>query len=536
MAYDIPAAVEAGSLSSITPIASNPPAHPSAGREYLSQPLTLYIARVPGSRDVFLTPLKPREKIVTAQDVQSSLYYVHFNTEDDTAALQEHPSSSVNTDANELPSIQEDALRRKPVPPPRSPFRKSPSPLRRPLQPIENQRPENGDTAPSRAKSQIARKPVLSDTTNISPSTSPALDLPNIPRRALPPLPPNEDEGYGSSLTVDSLPSKRMSRSIARDDPKPTEPAPAPAAEAGSLTIIRRDPATSAQWNVGSVRDPPVQEVSSAALLNPTASGKTKKGGAPLWLDITNPGYQQYCNEQRSESRVSTSTSSSDSDPVPEGTFRRRLYLPGSRFTDRRWVRKSANLASPTNKNFPNLYSSRNNAENPSYPDLTPPLTSPPLMDRRSAGYSFFSPWDGRCDFSTSTSGRALKCRHYLPNNQGSVEVSELRFNLPTTSRNSVAPTSVAEKRGSYFHGLHRRLKSDDSWGGGPSPEEELPTYRIDDDGRLDLSLGQERAGGGFGGKQAKLGKLIVYPDGVPMLDLLVAANVGLWWRAWERV
>jgi hypothetical protein len=52
----------------------------------------------------------------------------------------------------------------------------------------------------------------------------------------------------------------------------------------------------------------------------------------------------------------------------------------------------------------------------------------------------------------------------------------------------------------------------------------------------LDLSLGQERAGGGFGGKQAKLGKLIVHPDGVAMLDLLVAANIGLWWRAWERV
>jgi hypothetical protein len=85
---------------------------------------------------------------------------------------------------------------------------------------------------------------------------------------------------------------------------------------------------------------------------------------------------------------------------------------------------------------------------------------------------------------------------------------------------------------------LHRRLKSNDSWGGGPSPDgdQELPTYMVDEDGKLDLSLGQERAGGGFGGKQAKLGKLIVHPDGVAMLDLLVAANIGLWWRAWERV
>ena len=58
----------------------------------------------------------------------------------------------------------------------------------------------------------------------------------------------------------------------------------------------------------------------------------------------------------------------------------------------------------------------------------------------------------------------------------------------------------------------------------------------INEDGAIDLSLGQERAGGGFGGKQAKLGKLIILPEGLGMLDLLVAANVGLWWRAYERV
>ena len=53
---------------------------------------------------------------------------------------------------------------------------------------------------------------------------------------------------------------------------------------------------------------------------------------------------------------------------------------------------------------------------------------------------------------------------------------------------------------------------------------------------RLDLSLAEEHAGGGFAGRQAKLGKLIVYGDGLKMLDLLVAANMGLWWRAYERV
>jgi hypothetical protein len=52
---------------------------------------------------------------------------------------------------------------------------------------------------------------------------------------------------------------------------------------------------------------------------------------------------------------------------------------------------------------------------------------------------------------------------------------------------------------------------------------------------RLDLSLGQELAGGGFAGKQAKLGKLIIEGEGLLMLDLLVAANMALWFRAYEK-
>jgi len=43
-------------------------------------------------------------------------------------------------------------------------------------------------------------------------------------------------------------------------------------------------------------------------------------------------------------------------------------------------------------------------------------------------------------------------------------------------------------------------------------------------------------AGGGFGGKRAKLGKLIIEDEGLKMLDLVVAANMSLWWRAYEKV
>ncbi len=53
---------------------------------------------------------------------------------------------------------------------------------------------------------------------------------------------------------------------------------------------------------------------------------------------------------------------------------------------------------------------------------------------------------------------------------------------------------------------------------------------------RIDVGqLGVEKAGGGTSGKHAKLGKLIVYDEGLKMLDLVVAANLGVWWRVWER-
>ena len=76
---------EASSLSSVTEIASNPPPRPDAPTAS-RQALVLYIARVPGSRDVFLTPIKPREKVVTAEDVQSSLYFVHIACEDESCS------------------------------------------------------------------------------------------------------------------------------------------------------------------------------------------------------------------------------------------------------------------------------------------------------------------------------------------------------------------------------------------------------------------------------------------------------------------
>ncbi len=52
-----------------------------------------------------------------------------------------------------------------------------------------------------------------------------------------------------------------------------------------------------------------------------------------------------------------------------------------------------------------------------------------------------------------------------------------------------------------------------------------------DDDSRISLKLGREKAGGGFNGKCAKLGKLVLEDEGLKMCDLTVAACMGVWWQ-----
>lgn len=109
--------------------------------------------------------------------------------------------------------------------------------------------------------------------------------------------------------------------------------------------------------------------------------------------------------------------------------------------------------------------------------------------------------------------------------------VSELRFNLPSSSKVSTPRGEEQPKRSSFFHRpRHSRHNSSVSDSRGDSTEDVRSSFD-----RMDLSLGQEFAGGGFGGKHAKLGKLIIEDEGLKMMDLLVAANLALWWRAYER-
>ena len=534
LADDMTSAVEAHSLSSITNVAANPPKHPVTSHDADAQSLTLYIARVPGMRDVFLTPLKPREKVVSAEDVQSSLYYVHvdttLNTEDPVHMTS---PSSANSKASVLPSINQAIPQTAALP----------QPSVHPEIYTEHAMQDRQAREPGRQPStKIARKPVLTDVTNASPSRPLQTTLPVLPPRPLPLVPNGTPSIVQQSRTDGAGPISRHQHPPEHDRPVSNtassltlDDLSTETLHRGTLTLIRRNPSTSEQWNVARIYDPPVHEVSSAALLNPPHAGaRIKKGGAPLHLDILNPSYLLFDEHSRSGGRSRTSTPS-DTPPTQDGIFRRRLYLPGSKHNDHRYTRPSFDAYSSEHERetaTPALLADNHDAAH---------WTST-HMDRRSKGYTFCSPWGGICEFGASTSGRSLKCRHLLPSQQDAHVISELRFNLPTSSRATPMPPPHHSKRSSYFGALHHRLHSNDVKSEATRTDvfgfdtAALSTHGDEDDPeRMDLSLGQELAGGGFGGKQAKLGKLIIHPGGIEMLDLLVAANIGLWWRAWER-
>jgi hypothetical protein len=159
----------------------------------------------------------------------------------------------------------------------------------------------------------------------------------------------------------------------------------------------------------------------------------------------------------------------------------------------------------------------------------------------------FYSPWNGRCEFVTGKAGRTLKCRHILPSYGGGVynplvegsdaehgdekgdnirPISELRFNLPSNEL-------LADKR-STEGGMRARDQIQSQFNKMVSKAQGLEDSD-DGDIQFGLSLGREKAGGGNRGKRAKMGKLIIFDEGLKMLDLAVAANVGIWWSTWER-
>ncbi|KAF7181661.1 hypothetical protein CNMCM7691_000958 [Aspergillus felis] len=493
--------VEARSLSSITTIASNPPAYPRNPTQKKLDPLVLYIVRVPGSKDVFLSPLKPPTKSsISAEAINASLYYLHVATPEDEILLQE-----VEEEREQQAKLRKEQwsdgappefarlnnVRRKPVPggplpqtplqqenyspysatvdslppptPPRPTLRQGfPSSESAPaISDINDQHPgdSRGDTGgtrapplPRRPLSLVPTKEAPSDSINNSPAkrshrwsalsgylNSKGLENWKEKYEALsagrhsldtsrPELRPHTSDGPGSNSRRAS-PSRSPGQSPHR---RPRDHAQASDRQGFHITLIRRDPTHGSQWNVATI-------------------STSKTDSTTVDIEVSTPGYNRFLAQdepfslqslginlpsdgQSLSSSIKFPTQSQpetrSQDPSQPRKFRRQLCVsrPQHHRDDSR-----GSLDMPPNR-----------ASLDTFPGSPTRPHQQAHSKLKSGYYTFTSPWNGICTFSTSVNGRSLKCKHMIPTpsypgngtnpstpSAPAVTVAEIRFNTP---------------------------------------------------------------------------------------------------------
>ena len=341
--------------------------------------------------------MKPREKVVTAEDIQSSLYYVHVNQPED-AYLVDPPDPKGPDAANQNPASSNIAsaplVQRKAVP-----GTATAAPTRKPvpgtLAPVNN--------FPSSYNVNAGKFPQRPGT--LAPDC-------NNPRHSF------DSSQYQEENQRPPLPPRRRSENQPRETP--------------SLTLIRRDPASGAQWNVARIEDPPVPEISSSVLKD---SGSKKRLGAPMYVQVFNPGYSKFLYSDGPEKptlisrdsgcsvpsqyreHVETPESQADRQMRNESIFRRRIWLEGSQHSGNAFGHRKNNSygsnAAGMHVGQPDRFSvDVRPSPSPSFSTQEDqPYGSIQVSDRHTSfrGYVFTSPWNGRCEFVTGVGGGSLK-------------------------------------------------------------------------------------------------------------------------------
>ncbi|RSM10803.1 hypothetical protein CEP52_003350 [Fusarium oligoseptatum] len=513
--------MEARSLSALNNLASNPPQYPINPAQERQDPLTLYISRVPGTRDVILSPFKPQLKNVTGEDVANCLYYVHHEAPSTELVHPPPMRDDGHRSSSDDSSSSMRNIPRKPLPGSARPL----TPPTRDHLPVPAFGSEYQDPGRRRGLSvnssldAVQPKPVW-------PGNKHSLDE---PRPDLPPRPTPANQVPGRA-TLNRSPSPRITY-----EGKPF-----------TLALIRRDPSTGNQWNVAHVSSiqpdgPQPDQDDGNPLFGsvPPVAQSPSNGNAPINVQIETLGYGKF--RGMPARRSFDAGPGADSNQPRDGgvVLQRQVAMGYTKSWASNW-REKLNQEGRGHGRSGSVGSMDSVGETQS--PTEPQISMQPGPGLRPRGHIFTSPWNGRCEFRTAPSGRSLKCYHILYDdqqtfnpltNQGfgqpqasSMLVSELRFNLPTAElfKSPEGREEVKSQIQGHFNKLLKRDgRSDVSY---------------DDDGMVspfDLNLGKEKAGGGNRGKRAKLGKLIIHPDGLKMLDLVVAANMGLWWQAWER-
>lgn len=499
--------------------------------------------------------MKPRDKVVSAQDVESSLYYCHLDCEEDEAvraSLQSGDEIKSLLDAKrhsmQMPQENITPAKRKSLP--RTPQPEGTRPEPPPKVYPHFQRPSSAlpgtlrverkpvGRAPSHSD-KLANNKVLSDrhfgdarpgnSTIYAQSSESTRGKENTKPHALPGIPPelppranSASSTYGGDFIVQTpklpaRPAELGGSQLPRSSNSSLPFLPNQPSTHFSITIIRRDPSSGGQWNVG--------KISKENALAQTYGGSEVPSANDVDMEIYTAGYDKFARQNGEE-------------------YGHRLtYKPFQRSlqTQKRNPNQSAARKS--------LFRSSVDRPRRSSDQIPQELLKPPNVAASDdlPTLCFLSPWNGICEFSTGASGRTLKCRHSPParGNQvdpllrrlGSSAISELRLNLPVVKSSGPKrpPLSASHSRTSFYssHSGHRHSVSADS--SSTFVSDDRDAWEDAEEERMDLSLGQERAGGGFGGKKAKLGKLIVEGEGLLMLDLVVAANMGFWWNLRSR-
>ncbi|KAF7586458.1 hypothetical protein BBP40_008891 [Aspergillus hancockii] len=464
--------VEARSLSSITAVASNPPAYPRNPTQKKHDPLVLYIVRVPGSKDVFLSPLKPPTKAsVSAEAINASLYYLHVSTPEDDVLLQEYEQEreeeaklrreTLGDEADVPPEFAKmNKVRRKPVPGgggcakvdadarPALPPRPSNLSLQEnvPVSSFADLTPPRPGLSGSRSSIDIPQATADGRDSflgNMPPAPGDVMvaRLP-LPPRPLPPVPRDEvafdspEDSYaakranrwsalsgylpGRNLenwkekyedlssgrhSLDSFrrpqvrprsahgsPSRTRMGSPARSpgqspSMKPYDSKP-PDRPGFHITLIRRDPTHGSQWNVATISTP-------------------KLDGSAIDIEVSTPGYNRFAaqNEPLSLANLGLNL---PSDRLSLSSFRptqaelAEAIQPNQPSQPRKFHRKLCVSRPYQDETRGSLdLGSRPSLDNGTTNSPTKP-NLPNFSKLKSGYYTFTSPWNGTCTFSTS--------------------------------------------------------------------------------------------------------------------------------------
>jgi hypothetical protein len=408
----------------------------------------------PWPTDVFLTPLKPKEKVVSAEDITSSLYYLHVDQPEDANMLQEtsdaHESAEESVHQETAGARQASSITRKPVPPAR---------------PSADGRNQPFD---------IPRKPPSNDPVTANPPRKPLGARPLVPRKdaehrhnmaaSISALRPDDHNFQKDSYSRRSFEDTSRTHNenidprglqfrnpFLADGQRPgaqlssTPPyAHAPGIQSGSsvsftdlhealsaanpsvsLTLIRRDPGSGAQWNVAKIRYGSSSDAASASHRG------TKLPGAPIYLEILTPGYSKFLYDDEPPALVSRNSGLSATSVDSVGTSRsgigRTSRQTGPRLFSRRlWMEGSGRLS---NSFSWDRKGSKDSCPLSSEPKRSGDFGMPKSYDlepedyfansgeeghgdhgrSKFRGYVFTSPWGGRCEFTTGHTGKTLK-------------------------------------------------------------------------------------------------------------------------------